>query len=106
LLCFLFRNKPVDTGKIVNGTDKVRLSDVFLPASKCTSKFTILTYLYMLPLLMFAIFRLMKVFNVAYHYADIKAFYNIALHIPDVRFYDNYKYYNNNVLSPKFFKWS
>lgn len=49
----------------------------------------------MLPLLMFAIFRLMKVFNVAYHYADIKAFYNVALHIPDVRYsilITNYKY--------------
>lgn len=79
----MFRDKPIGT---VNGTDKVRLSDVFLPASKCTSKFTILTYLYMLPLLMFAIFRLMKVFNVAYYYADIKAFYNVALHIPDVRY--------------------
>jgi len=35
---------------------------------------------------MFAFFRLMKVFNVAYHYADIKAFYNVALRIPDVRY--------------------
>lgn len=35
---------------------------------------------------MFAFFRLMKVFNVAYHFADIKAFFNVALHIPDVRY--------------------
>jgi len=28
----------------------------------------------------------MKVFNVAYHFADIKAFFNVALHIPDVRY--------------------
>lgn len=41
----------------------------------------------MIPLLMFAIFRLMKLFNVVYYYADIKAFYNVALHIPDVRYY-------------------
>lgn len=86
ILC-IFRDRPVESGKILNGTDKVRLSDVFLPASKCTSRFSFLTYLYMLPLLMFAIFRLMKLFNVVYYYADIKAFYNVALHIPDVRFY-------------------
>lgn len=91
-----FRDKPTETGKLLNGTDKVRLSDVFLPAAKCTSKFTILTYLYMLPLLMFAIFRLMKMFNVAYHYADIKAFYNVALHIPDVRFIYLLCYISNN----------
>lgn len=52
---------------------------------------------------MFAIFRLMKVFNVAYHYADIKAFYNVALHIPDVRFYFNYKYCYNKVICPELF---
>lgn len=97
LLCLIFRDKPVDSGKILNGTDKVRLSDVILPASKCTSKFTILTYLYMLPLLMFAIFRLIKVFNVVYHYADIKAFYNVVLHIPDVRFYVDHAYCYNNI---------
>ncbi|XP_016661530.1 autophagy-related protein 9A [Acyrthosiphon pisum] len=79
----LFRDKPADSSRVMNGTDKVRLSDVFLPASKCASKFTFFTYLYMIPLLMFAFFRLMKVFNVAYHFADIKAFYNVALHIPD-----------------------
>ncbi|XP_050533947.1 autophagy-related protein 9A-like [Daktulosphaira vitifoliae] len=79
----LFRDKPVDSGKGVNTTDKVKISDVILPASKCISHFTFLTYLYMLPLLIFVIFRLMKLFSVAYHYADIKAFYNIALHIPD-----------------------
>ncbi|VVC36275.1 Autophagy-related protein 9 [Cinara cedri] len=79
----LFRDKPVDSGNFLNGTDKVRLSDVFLSTSKCTSKFTILTYLYMIPLLMFAIFRFMKLFNVAYHFSDIRAFYNVALHIPD-----------------------
>lgn len=81
----MFRDKPVESGKVINGTDKVRLSDVVFPTSKCTSRFTFLTYLYMLPLIMFALFRLMKVFNVAYQYADIKAFYNVALHIPDVR---------------------
>ncbi|XP_050430185.1 autophagy-related protein 9A [Adelges cooleyi] len=79
----LFRDKPADPGKGTNSTDKVRLSDVILPTSKCISQFTFLTYLYMLPLLIFAIFRLMKLFSVAYHYGDIKAFYNIALHIPD-----------------------
>lgn len=94
----IFRDKPADSGKVFNGTDKVRLSDVFLSASKCTSKFTILTYFYMIPLLMFAIFRLMKLFNVAYHYADIRSFFNIALHIPDVRCHINnntYYFYNS-----------
>lgn len=94
MLNLLFRDRPVESGKIINGTDKVRLSDVILPASKCTSKFSFLTYLYMLPLLLFAIFRLMKLFNVIYHYGDIKAFYNNALHIPDVR----YSYYTNKHL--------
>lgn len=50
---------------------------------------------------MFAMFRLMKVFNVAYHYIDIKAFYNSALHIPDVRYNhsNGYLYHYNNLMS-------
>lgn len=84
LFIYTFRDKPAESAKLINGTDKVRLSDVFLPASKCTGNFTTITYFYIGVLLIYVVVRLVKLLGVAYSFADIKAFYNVALHIPDV----------------------
>ncbi|KAK7575552.1 hypothetical protein V9T40_011838 [Parthenolecanium corni] len=82
----LFRNKlPPNHPKnaTLDPLYKITIPDSLCSWSLCSSKITGLTWLCVGIVLVYWLFRLIKLVYNLYHFWDIKGFYNIALGIPD-----------------------
>ncbi|XKL67657.1 hypothetical protein PGB90_003148 [Kerria lacca] len=79
----LFKNKLLPNHNTTDPLQKVSITDSFCSWSDCSSKITGFTWICIAIVLIYWVFRFIKLAYNLYHFWDTKGFFNIALGIPD-----------------------